>query len=61
MVIGLVMVGWLVGAAIISTVEGEVLGFSLSDIAVAMFVAGGVIGAYVAYNAMRRLNKEEGA
>jgi ubiquinone biosynthesis protein len=59
LIIGLVMVGWLVGAAIASTVDVKVFGFPLSDLAFYMFLAGAVTGAIVVYQAVMRLNREE--
>jgi predicted unusual protein kinase regulating ubiquinone biosynthesis (AarF/ABC1/UbiB family) len=59
LIIGLVMVGWLVGAAIASTVNVTVFGFPLSDLAFYMFLAGAIVGAIVVYQAVIRLNREE--
>ena len=59
LIIGLVMVGWLVGAAIASTVDVQVFGFPLSDLAFYMFLAGAITGAIVVYQAIIRLNQEE--
>ena len=50
---------WLVGAAIASTVDVNILGFPLSDLAFYMFLLGALFGAYVAFQTIRRLNKEE--
>ena len=58
LLLGLVLVGWLVGAAIASTVKVDVLGFSLSTLAYYMFLAGALLGAYVAFQTVRRLNRE---
>ena len=59
LLVGLVMAGWLVGAAIASTIDIEVFGVSLSDLAFYMFMIGAVIGAVVVYQAVRRLNRED--
>jgi ubiquinone biosynthesis protein len=59
LIIGLVMVGWLVGAAIASTVDLVVLGFRLSDLAFYMFLVGAFVGAIVVYQAVTRLNRED--
>ena len=59
LVVGLVMAGWLIGAAIASTVNVEVMGFPLSDISFYMFLAAAVVGAVVVWQAIRRLNRED--
>jgi ubiquinone biosynthesis protein len=59
LLVGLVMAGWLVGAAIASTIDIQVMGYSISDVAFYMFMIGAVIGAIVVYQAVRRLNREE--
>jgi predicted unusual protein kinase regulating ubiquinone biosynthesis (AarF/ABC1/UbiB family) len=59
LLLGLVLVGWLVGAAIASTVQVDLLGFSLSDLAFYMFLVGALLGAYVAFQTVRRLSREE--
>ena len=59
LVVGLVMVGWLVGAAIASTVNVEVRGFSLSDVAFYMFMVAAMVGAVVVWQAIKRLNRED--
>jgi ubiquinone biosynthesis protein len=60
LLIGLIMAGWLVGAAIASTIKVTVFGFPVSDLAFYMFLIGAVVGAVVVYQAIRRLNREEG-
>ena len=57
LVLGLVMTGWLVGAAVASTVDVSFFGFKLSDVAYYMFLAGAVTGAVVAIQIIRRLNR----
>jgi len=59
LVLGLVLTGWLVGAAIASTVDVTFAGFRLSDVAFYMFLAGALTGAVVAFQIVRRLNREE--
>lgn len=59
LVLGLVLTGWLVGSAIAATVEVKVGTFPLSDLAFYMFMAGTVVSAYVAWQIVHRLNKEE--
>lgn len=59
LLLGLVLTGWLVGAAIASTVHVDVYGFPLSDLAFYMFLVGALIGAVVVYQTIRRLNKED--
>ncbi len=59
LLLGLVLTGWLVGAAIASTVNVDVMGFPLSDLAFYMFLAGAGVGAFVAIQTIRRLSKEE--
>lgn len=60
LLVGLIMAGWLVGAAIASTIKVSVFGFPLSDLAFYMFLIGAVVGAIVVFQAIRRLNREEG-
>ena len=59
LLLGLVLTGWLVGAAIASTIHIDVMGFPLSDLAFYMFLAGAIIGAFVVVQTIIRLNKEE--
>lgn len=59
LLLGLVLTGWLVGAAIASTIDAAVWGFSLSELAFYMFLAGAVIGAFVVVQTILRLNKED--
>jgi ubiquinone biosynthesis protein len=59
LIVGLVLTGWLVGAAIASTVEVTIGTFPLADLAFYMFLAGAVISAVVVIQAIRRLSKEE--
>ena len=58
LLVGLVLSGWLVGAAIASTVNVQVGNFQLSDLAFYMFMAGAVVGAVVAIQGIIRLNRE---
>jgi hypothetical protein len=48
-----------VGAAIASTANVNVFGFPLSDLAFYMFLLGAAVSAGVAFQTIRRLNKEE--
>ena len=50
---------YVVGAAIASTVDVEFLNYSLSDLAFYMFLAGAVISAFVVFQTIRRLNKDD--
>jgi ubiquinone biosynthesis protein len=59
LVIGMILTGWLVGAAIVSTVEVTVAGYSLSDLAYYMFIIGAAIGLYVIFQALRRQRQED--
>ncbi len=59
LLLGLVLTGWLVGAAIASTIEVDVWGFSLSQLAFYMFLVGAAIGAFVVVQTILRLNKED--
>lgn len=61
LLLGLVLTGWLVGSAIASTVDVKISGFPLSDLAFYMFLAGAILGAYVAFQIIQRLSKEEDA
>ncbi len=47
LVMGIALAGWIVGAAIASTFEGEVGGYDLSHLAYYMFIVGGIVGAFV--------------
>lgn len=59
LLLGLVLTGWLVGAAIASTIDIDVMGFSLSSLAFYMFLVGAIIGAFVVVQTIMRLNQEE--
>jgi len=59
LLLGLVLTGWLVGAAIASTARVDILGFPLSDLAFYMFLVGAVVGAFVAIQTVQRLSEEE--
>ncbi len=59
LLLGLVLTGWLVGAAIASTIDIDVLGFPLADLAFYMFLAGAIIGAFVVVQTIIRLTKED--
>ncbi|MCB8984395.1 MAG: phage holin family protein [Ardenticatenaceae bacterium] len=59
LVLGLLLTGWLVGAAIAATVEIQVGTFRLSDLAFYMFMAGTIVSAYVVFQIIRRFNKDE--
>lgn len=59
LVIGLVLAGWIVGSAIASTIETELLGFRLSDLAFYMFVTGALVGAYVVLRALWQSRKRD--
>ena len=58
LLLGLILTGWLVGAAIASTVQINVFGFPLASLAFYMFLAGAIIGAFVVVQTIIRLNKE---
>ncbi len=59
LIIGLVLTGWLVGAAIASTTNVEIGSFPLSNLAFYMFLVGTFIGGIVVVQAILRLNKPE--
>lgn len=59
LVIGLVLAGWIVGSAIASTIDTELLGFRLSDLAFYMFVSGALVGAYVVLKALWQSRSED--
>jgi ubiquinone biosynthesis protein len=59
LIIGLVLAGWLIGAAIASTIDVNLMGIQLSDLAFYMFILGAVISGYVVLQAIFRLNREE--
>jgi len=59
LLLGLVLTGWLVGAAIASTVNMDVFGFPLADLAFYMFLAGTVVSAFVVIQIILRLRKED--
>ena len=59
LLLGLVLTGWLVGAAIASTIKIDVFGFPLSTLAFYMFLAGAAISAFVVIQTIMRLSKED--
>lgn len=59
LVIGLVLAGWLVGAAIVSTVNITIGPVELSNLAYYMFLIGTLIGAYVIFQALRRQQNQD--
>lgn len=59
LVMGLVLAGWIVGAAIASTFEGEVGGFDLSKLAYYMFIAGAIVGAFVVVRGLWQTRDDE--
>ncbi len=59
LIIGLMLAGWLVGAAIASTGDITVGNIQLADLAYYMFLAGAVVAAVIIFQALMRLNKEE--
>jgi len=59
LVIGLVLAGWIVGSAIASTIDVEVGGFRLSDLAFYMFISGALVGAYVVLRALWQSRGDE--
>lgn len=59
LLVGLVLTGWLVGAAIASTVRLDIWGFPLADLAFYMFLVGAVVSAFVVFQVIRRLIKED--
>ena len=59
LLLALVLTGWLVGAAIASTANVTLFGVPLSNLAFYMFLLGAVVGAVVAFQAIRRMNEEE--
>ena len=59
LVIGLILAGWLVGAAIVSTVEISVGEYRLTNLAYYMFIIGAAIGAYVIFQSLRRQRHED--
>ncbi len=59
LVIGMILAGWLVGAAIVSTVDISVGEYRLSDLAYYMFIAGTLIGVYVIFQSLRRQLRDE--
>ncbi len=59
LVIGMILAGWLIGAAIVSTVDVTIGDFPLSDLAYYMFLIGTVIGAYVIYKSLKRQQRAD--
>jgi ubiquinone biosynthesis protein len=59
LVIGMILAGWLVGAAIVSTVDISLGEYRLSDLAYYMFIIGTIIGAYVIFQSLRRQRHED--
>jgi uncharacterized membrane protein YeaQ/YmgE (transglycosylase-associated protein family) len=59
LLLGLILAGWLVGAAIAGTANVNLFGFPLSDLAFYMFLSATAIGAVVVFQTFRRLTKEK--
>ncbi|NJN53742.1 MAG: AarF/ABC1/UbiB kinase family protein [Anaerolineae bacterium] len=59
LVLGMILTGWLVGSAIAGTIDVQVGGYQISDIAFYMFLAGTLISAYVVLQTIRQLNHKE--
>jgi predicted unusual protein kinase regulating ubiquinone biosynthesis (AarF/ABC1/UbiB family) len=59
LVIGMILAGWLIGAAIVSTVNVQLGNIRLSDLAYYMFIVGTAIGIYVIFTSLRRQRREE--
>ncbi len=59
LVIGLILAGWLIGAAIVSTVNVQLGSIRLSDLAYYMFIVGTIIGIYVIFTSLRRQRRED--
>ncbi|MDX1414035.1 MAG: AarF/UbiB family protein [Candidatus Promineifilaceae bacterium] len=57
LVIGMILAGWLIGAALVSTIDVTVGDFPLSSLAYYMFLIGTLIGAYVIFQSLRRQRK----
>jgi ribose/xylose/arabinose/galactoside ABC-type transport system permease subunit len=55
----LILAGWLIGAAIVSTVNVTLGSIRLSDLAYYMFLIGTIIGAYVIFQSLRRQRRED--
>jgi ubiquinone biosynthesis protein len=59
LVIGMILAGWLIGAAIVSTVDISLGSVRLSDLAYYMFLIGTLIGAYVIFQSLRRQRRHD--
>ncbi len=61
LVIGMVLAGWLIGAAIVSTVDVQLgdTGLDLAELSYYMFIIGTLIGIYVIFTALRRQRRED--
>ena len=59
LIVGLILAGWLVGAAIASTVDVDIGGFPLSELAFYMFLVGATVGGVVVIQAIWRINRKE--
>ena len=59
LVIGMILAGWLIGAAIVSTVDVSVGSVDLSDLAYYMFLIGAIIGAYVIFQSLKRQRRHD--
>jgi len=52
LVMGLTLAGWIVGSAIATSVDTEVAGYKLGDLAYYMFVTGALVGAFIVLRAL---------
>jgi ubiquinone biosynthesis protein len=59
LVIGMILTGWLVGAAIVSTVNINLGEIPISDLAYYMFIFGTLIGIYIIFQSLRRQRRED--
>lgn len=59
LVIGLILTGWLVGSALAGTVDVQMGGYDLSNLAFYMFLFGTVISAFVVLQALLRMRHED--
>ena len=59
LVIGMILAGWLVGSAIVSTVDISVGEYQLTNLAYYMFIGGTIIGLYVIIKSLWQQRRDD--
>ncbi len=53
MILAVVLGGWIIGAAIATSIDSELMGVPLADIAFYMFAGGAIVGAAIVFSSLR--------